>query len=161
VSMPEDYTPRRGAHLPVPYSEELCAEIVAAVASGIPLQQVLRSDPARYPAKETFRDWRKKYPGLNEAMEEARIEGAHEIALRLRATARGLGPSDGGDSAGDVQRDKLIIDTDLRLLAKWFPTCYGEKMTLSGDLEAPLHGMSDVDLDAAIAAKLQALEAGK
>jgi hypothetical protein len=28
---------------------------------------------------------------------------------------------EGGDSSGDVQRDKLIVETDLKLLAKWNP----------------------------------------
>jgi hypothetical protein len=47
------------------------------------------------------------------------------IAARTRETARGF-----GDSSGDVQRDKLIIETDLKLLAKWDPKRYGDRLDL-------------------------------
>ena len=30
-----------------------------------------------------------------------------------------------------MQRDKLIIDTDLKLLAKWSPRLYGDKVQLA------------------------------
>lgn len=36
----------------------------------------------------------------------------------------------GGDSTGDVRRDRLIVDTDLKLLAKWDPKRYGESFQL-------------------------------
>jgi hypothetical protein len=33
---------------------------------------------------------------------------------------------------------KLQIETRLKLLAKWHPTRYGDKVTLAGDAENPL-----------------------
>ena len=51
---------------------------------------------------------------------------------RTRATARAKTADDGGDSSGDVQRDKLIIETDLKLLAKWDPKRYGDLLKLAG-----------------------------
>lgn len=59
--------------------------------------------------------------------EVARDCGFDAIADRLRATARGYGRADGGDSTADWQRDKLIVETDLKLLAKWCPKRYGER----------------------------------
>jgi hypothetical protein len=40
--------------------------------------------------------------------------------------------------AEHVQRSKLRIETRLKLLAKWNPKRYGDKMTLAGDPDAPL-----------------------
>jgi hypothetical protein len=53
-------------------------------------------------------------------------------------TARGKDAQDGGDSSGDVQRDKLIVDTDLKLLAKWDPRRYGERQLVGSDPDNPL-----------------------
>ncbi len=51
------------------------------------------------------------------------------IASRLPKIARGQAEDLDGStlSSGDVQRDKLIIDTDLKLLSKWDNKRYGDK----------------------------------
>lgn len=56
--------------------------------------------------------------------------GTHAIANRARLTARGYGPTQGGDSTGDVQRDKLICDLDMRLIAKFNPKEFGEAVQM-------------------------------
>jgi hypothetical protein len=38
---------------------------------------------------------------------------------------------EGGESTGDVARDKAITDFDLKLLAKWSPALYGDKVALT------------------------------
>jgi hypothetical protein len=69
----------------------------------------------------------------------AREIGYDVIAANLRNTARGM-----GDSTNDVQRDKLIIDTDLKLLAKWSKK-YADKQTIAGDPDAPIK-FSGIDI---------------
>jgi hypothetical protein len=59
--------------------------------------------------------------------------GFDHIAVTMRDTARGL-----GDSSGDVARDKLIVDTDFKLLSKWSPKKYGDKLQHTGDGGGPL-----------------------
>lgn len=73
--------------------------------------------------------------------------GYDAIADRVRKTARGKIEADGGESSGDVQRDKLIIDTDLKLLAKWDPKRYGEKVTQEhvGADGGPIQSKTTVD----------------
>ena len=66
-------------------------------------------------------------------------EGEETIAFNLRETARGR-----GESTHDVHRDKLIIETDLKLLAKWNPKRYGDKIEIAGDAERPLVVAIDV-----------------
>lgn len=90
---------------------------------------------------KTVNDWRLQDADIRAQFDEARDDGYDAIANRLRFTARGKGDADGGDSSGDVQRDKLIIDTDLKLLAKWDPRRYGDKVQHAnhegGELPAP------------------------
>ncbi len=60
---------------------------------------------------------------VKEAIARARDLGEDCIAIGCRLVARGQ-----GESSGDVQRDKLIVDTDLKLLAKWNPKKYGDRI---------------------------------
>lgn len=92
--------------------------------------------------------WRGQDASIAACFDAARDEGFDAIAHRCRATARGK-----GDSTADVQRDKLIIETDLKLLAKWDPRRYGEKVTLAGDAENPL-ALAVTDARAKLAKRL-------
>jgi hypothetical protein len=74
---------------------------------------------------------------VSRVIARAREDGAQAIAFRARQTARGKKAEDGGDSTGDVQRDKLIIETDLKLLSKWDKR-YADRVTHAGDPEAPI-----------------------
>ncbi|KZC17026.1 hypothetical protein RHOFW510R12_01465 [Rhodanobacter sp. FW510-R12] len=108
--------------------EALVPVICARLATGEPMTVVCRD--IGVPVK-TVNDWRLQDEGIREQFHAARDDGYDAIAHRTRATARGKGESKGGDSTGDVQRDKLIIDTDLKLLAKWDPRRYGDKVQLA------------------------------
>jgi hypothetical protein len=91
---------------------------------------------------------------VSRAIARAREDGFDAIAASVRMTARGK-----GESTADVQRDKLIIDTDIKLLAKWDPKRYGDRMTLAGDTDAPLQGLTDEQVEAKLAALLAKNEA--
>ena len=80
--------------------------------------------------RRTVNQWRQDDPEIAAEFDDARDVGYDYIAWRTRRTARGYGKSQNGDSQGDTQRDKLIIDTDLKLLAKWDPRRYGEKQQI-------------------------------
>jgi len=62
-------------------------------------------------------------PEVSGLLARARDLGETVIANNLRDVARG-----GPGSSGDVQRDKLIVDTDLKLLAIWNPKRYGQRI---------------------------------
>lgn len=115
--------------------ETVVPEICAHLAKGEPMEPLLRELGI---SRRTVNGWRKDDPEIAAQFDEARDEGYDVIARRTRATARGKGEEAGGDSTGDVQRDKLIIDTDLKLLAKWDPRRYGEKTILAGDPDNPV-----------------------
>ncbi len=108
--------------------EALVPVICARLATGEPMTVVCAD--LGVPVK-TVNDWRLQDKGIRAQFDTARDDGYDAIAHRARATARGKGEHGGGDSTGDVQRDKLIIDTDLKLLAKWDPRRYGDKVQLA------------------------------
>ena len=51
------------------------------------------------------------------------------------------------DRKGDVPRDKLRVETRLKLLAKWDPKRYGDRQILAGDPDAPLHTSTTTRLE--------------
>lgn len=109
-------------------SPEIEQAIVDGLAKGTPLTVICRKLKID---RSTCRKWRAEDPAWTERFLTARDEGHDAIADRLRATARGFGPERGGCSSGDIARDKLIIDTDLKLLAKWDKR-YTDKVTHVG-----------------------------
>lgn len=110
---------------PSSFTGAVANEICQRLAKGEPLAVICRD--LHMPDPSTVWDWRQKDAAFDQAIARARENGHDEIAARARETARGK-----GDSKGDVQRDKLIIETDLKLLAKWDPKRYGDKVALTG-----------------------------
>jgi hypothetical protein len=102
-------------------TDEIVKRIIEGLSAGTPLTVICSTEDM--PAPRTVSDWASNDKELSACIARARDTGFDAIASRLRDTARG-----GGDSTGDYQRDKLIIDTDLKLLAKWDPKRYGDKI---------------------------------
>lgn len=123
---------------PSKHTPALADEIVQRLSKGEPLAAICRDD--HMPCPSVVWEWRAKDTAFSDAIARARDTGFDVIAARTRQTARGKTEAAGGDSSGDVQRDKLIIDTDLKLLAKWDPKRYGDKVQHVGgdDGDAPI-----------------------
>lgn len=130
---------------PTKYTPQLAAEIVARLSIGEPLTVICRGEGM--PCDDTVRAWAALRPELSRALARARETGMDVIAHKSRATIRGYGPEHGGESTGDVIRDKAIADHDLKLLAVWDPKRYGNRTVISGDPDAPLMN-TGVDLTA-------------
>jgi hypothetical protein len=147
---------------PSSFSADILLQICDRLSEGEPLAQICRGEGM--PATRTVRGWMdgdtEAVPAeeVSAAIARARVIGHDAIAARARQTARGKTDDEGGDSTGDVQRDKLIIETDLKLLAKWDPKRYGDLIKLSGaDGEGPVPVMSlNADMTAAQAAEAYA-----
>lgn len=107
---------------PSKFTPEIADEICERLANGEPLAKICRDE--HMPDRTTVRDdWAKSDPVFSQRLAGAREDWHDSIAHRARNTARG--DSVDGDSKGDVQRDKLIIDTDMKLLACWDRARYG------------------------------------
>ena len=105
---------------PSSYTPEKVREIGCRLGQGEPLTTICADLGV---CDDTVRNWMAADDDISRAIARAREEGEQSIAFRARQTARGE-----GDSTGDVQRDKLIIDTDLKLLAKFNPKRWGDKL---------------------------------
>lgn len=108
--------------------DALVPVICERISAGEPLAAVCRQPGM--PEITTVWDWMRTDPVIDQRITHAREACYDNIANRVRRTARGYGTELGGDSTGDVKRDRLIVDTDLKLLAKWDPRRYGEGFQL-------------------------------
>lgn len=124
---------------PSDFSQVIADEICERIGKGETLASICRDD--RMPAVRTVSDWKKAHQTFSADFACAREEGFDALAEECLAIA--------DDSSRDVkvvgedehevcntefvQRAKLRIDTRLKLLAKWDPKRYGEKLQLGGD----------------------------
>lgn len=129
--MPEEKASLVRRKPPALRDPEIVDKVLERVATGEPLAVVLR-EPGM-PHYTAWYDWCREDADLGIAYARARATGFDRIAVTARETARGK-----GESSGDVQRDKLIIETDLKLLAKWDPKRYGDKVVMTGDVDNPV-----------------------
>ena len=100
-------------------------EICALLEQGEPLAVICRREDM--PSVRTVYNWQDADQTVKDRFQQARDIGEDAIAANLRTVARG-----GDGSTGDVQRDKLVVDTDLKLLAKWNPRRWGDRVQLAG-----------------------------
>lgn len=120
--------------------------ICQQLADGVNLREICRAEGM--PAWRTVYDWSEANPEFAAAIARARVSGydaiAHEVleiadtpleGVETTTKANGDVESKRGDMLG---HRKLRIETRLKLLAKWDPKRYGEKMQLAGDLDQPL-----------------------
>lgn len=113
----------------------IIAEVCERLAKGEPLAVICRD--AHMPDPSTIWDWEKQDESVAQSIARARDDGADAIAaecLDIADTPPAFKTSDGGSSIdqGDVANRKLRIETRLKLLAKWNPRKYGDKVELSG-----------------------------
>lgn len=138
---------------------ELLEEIYQRLSTGEPMT-VICSD-AHMPSDRTVRAWEEADAEVSAAIAQARARGFDAIAwgaLTIASTPEvgeeTITKADGGIEVrkGDMLgHRKLQIETRLKLLAKWDPKRYGEKMTVAGDPEAPLSQGATPEVIAALA----------
>jgi hypothetical protein len=122
------------------YTEELAGEILARVADGEPLAQVLRDLGIGH---TTWYDWTKAHEALAERIARAREVGYDVIAVDALKIAddstRDTIDTERGPRIDSewVARSKLRVETRLKLLAKWDPKRYGEKLAVGGATDLP------------------------
>lgn len=128
-------TPKKRGR-PSKKNPEVCAEICKRLSEGEPLAVICRDD--HMPHDSTVRDWADGDEDFSHAIARAREIGFDVIAagcLEIADDARNdwmevRGKDDAGWTANGehIQRSRLRIDTRLKLLAKWDPKRYGEKL---------------------------------
>lgn len=139
-------------------TDAMIEEIVERLSLGEPLAQICREDGM--PAARTVRDWINQHPKVSAAIAGAREDGEEWLAaecLLIADTPReGItekyevvkGPNPDDPELPQVEEfriterkvedmlghRKLQIETRLKLLAKWNPRKYGEKVDVTGHM---------------------------
>lgn len=102
----------------IAYNDELAAEMLFRISVGETINKVCQDK--RMPSRETFYKWMLKHDDFREAVQLAKTEGLEAWADDIVDIA--------DDLSGDVQRDRLRIDSRKWIMAKMLPKKYGEKV---------------------------------
>lgn len=147
------------------YSQEVADEICERISVGEPLRQICRDDGM--PHWTTVYAWQEAHKDFALRIARAREMGEDAIAQECLAIADQTELDTISTEHGDrpntewITRSRLRIETRLKLLAKWNPRKWGEKVAIGGaDDLPPIKQLTDDDLRARIAA-LQAKADGK
>lgn len=132
------------------YDPDIARQMCELLSEGIPLRQICRENEG-FPAWRTVYDWMKKDADLSAAIAHARDIGCDAIAedcLRIADTPMlGEEITESEDDDGKkitikkvdmLGHRKLQIETRLKLLAKFNPKKYGERLTHAGDDANPV-----------------------
>jgi len=138
------------------------ARIVELMCDGKTLSAICREEPGM-PHRQRVYEWIEADPEFAKAMDRARDLGADAIAeeaLRIAdTTEEGVELEIGSEGTTKEKRGdmlghrKLRVETRLKLLAKWHPKKYGDKIEHTGRMQVT--DLTDEQIDA----KLAALEA--
>jgi hypothetical protein len=158
-SLEEKNAPKPKIGRPSKYTPELAAEICERLSNGEPLRQICRD--AHMPAWQKIYEWMARDENLSGAIARAREVGQDAIAEQiwiemLSEPERILSEGGGRIDSGYVQLIKARADVGLKLLAKWNPKRYGDRVSLAGDAENPLQVKADVTVFDAIIQNLEA-----
>jgi len=125
---------------PSKYSPEIARVICEQLSEGVPLRQICREN-AGFPAWRTVYDWMGRDEALSASIARARDIGYDAIAeecLQIADTVE-LGQKQvmTDEGAATTVEDmlghrRLRIETRLKLLAKFHPTKYGDRVAIEG-----------------------------
>jgi len=161
---PEVPAPPKKMGRPSKYSPELAAEICQRLSEGEPLRQICRDE--HMPAWQKIYEWMQKDLELSGAIARAREVGQDAMAERAylemyQEPERILSEGGGKIDPGHVQLVKARAEITLKLLAKWNPKRYGDRMELAGDKDNPLQINAQIETKTLFNTILQNLELKK
>jgi len=120
---------------PSTFTQEIADEICRRLAKGEPLAQICRDD--HMPAVRTVSHWKEASEAFKADFACAREEGFDQIASDCLDIADETSNDTLSTEHGDrpntewISRSKLRIETRLKLLAKWDPKRYGDKVDVN------------------------------
>lgn len=138
---------------PSKFTPEILQRIVDGLSQGTPLTVICREEGM--PHDSTVRNWMEADPEVSLAIARAREAGFDQIALDALAIADNserdtILTDKGGEVPNSewISRSRLRVETRLKLLAKWDPKRYGERVAqeISGPDGGPV-SLAAVRLD--------------
>jgi len=127
---------------PSKFTQAILDELCERMSKGEPEAVICRDE--HMPADRTVRDWKLTMPDVAAAIARAREAGEDAIAadcLLIADDATGdyrLGEKGLLVDHDHIQRSKLRIETRLKLLAKWNPKKWGDRIQHANDPENPM-----------------------
>lgn len=135
---------------PSDFTQEAAAAICLRLSKGEPLARICLDDDM--PAVRTVSDWKRGNESFSADFARAREEGFDAIAADCLdiadETSRDTIATDDGERPNTewISRSKLRIETRLKLLAKWDPKRYGEKLAIGGADDLPPIAITRIEL---------------
>lgn len=119
---------------PSKYSKELIEAICERLSKGEPLAAICREQGM--PGYRTVYDWAEAMPDVSAAIARAREEGEEAIAasvLDIVDAPPSMVAGKNGEyiDSGDVANRKMRAEYRLKLLAKWNPKKWGERIDVT------------------------------
>jgi hypothetical protein len=136
---------------PSTYDPAVATKICEQLSEGISLREICRQEGM--PPWQTVYSWMERDASLVEAIARAREIGYDALAEEcLKIADDGTNDYVEGERGPQlnnehIQRSKLRIETRLKLLAKWNPKKYGERVQVAGDADSPLKVEAEVQAD--------------
>lgn len=154
---------------PSEYTQAIADEICERLAEGEPLRQICRDE--RMPAWRTVYDWKAANEDFSARIAHARELGEDAIAQECLAIAdtpqigtKTTSKASGMETveADMIEHRRLQIETRLKLLAKWNPRKWGEKVAVGGtDDLPPMKGEATLNVTGLSTAALAEIMAAK
>ena len=129
------------------YSQPIADYVCEQLALGRSLLSITRDPLEGMPAESTLRDWEKANPEFGADSTRAREYGCHRMAAECLEIANTPHPGEiittNPDGTQFIKTEDMLghrrlqIDTRMRLLGKWLPKIYGEKMAHGGAEDMP------------------------
>lgn len=141
--------PKKRIGRPPKYTPELAHEICVRLSDGEPLRKICRDD--HMPTWAAVYQWMDRDEDLSLAIARAREAGQDAMAERAYVEMydepeRILTEGGGKIDPGYVQLVKARAEITLKMLAKWNPKRYGDRVQLAGDAENPLKVEADLTI---------------
>jgi len=119
---------------PSKFTPAIAATIIDQLSKGVPMSIICKSN--KMPGITTVWEWQKKDEAFSESIARAREAGFDQIAqdalnIADEVTAKDTIETKFGEIPNKewLLRSKLRVETRLKLLAKWDPKRYGDKIT--------------------------------
>ena len=155
--------PKKKTGRPSKYDPEIAQSICDQLSEGIPLREICRQEG--YPSYRAVYRWMVADEDLASHIARAREIGYDLMAEECLAIAdnpkwgqKQVMTDEGTSTTVEdmLGHRKLQIETRLKLLAKWNPKKYGDRVQVAGDAESPLQITADVNLFDAILGNIEA-----
>jgi hypothetical protein len=148
---------------PSVYSPEKAAALCARIAEGESLRSICKSEDM--PGMVTVFSWLgdPRYEDFRKQYESARQVGLESWADEILDIAdEPVGSTTtGATDSGAVQKQRLRVDSRKWLLSKLVPKKYGERTTITGDADNPLHTETTIKANELFTSILQNMELKK